>query len=485
MIKKFLGIFLLLIVCMRINAQQVTIKSVSLRQSDLKASTQQRADANGKACAIVRVGIVGVKDLVFSEAVGDVDYSLGEYIVYVPEGLQKLSYRNASGKVSGSIVFDDYGLEVETKRVYSAVLESENHMRAAIFSVQPVTAKLTFADKPVTLDKDGLAIVEAPVGEYAYHVEAEGYIGQSGRVTLTDEEISTTSNLSLEQRQYALNIKCTPANATLFIDNSPYGVLGEIQDLKLPDGNHALRLTAEGYEDYEEIVAINGSARTLNIAMTQMKERVVTHKEERTRTHVNLRPAYYISGGAELYDKNQYLGHDWGLKLSFGAMQHFAGIFSVYEGIAAGVKNLKESEKDKWFEHPADSANTWYLEAPLMVGVSIPFGKYNRHMFTVLGGGYGKAIFTEIVDSSSSKAADAHGNSYKTNYDYGLRAMAILDISRFSIGFQVSLSLAKFDKFKTDDVSASASTSALSTDSSKPNLFFGLTVGAKLGKIKL
>lgn len=465
-------------------AQNISVKSVSFRQSDLKASTQQRPDSNGKPCAIVRVGVVGVKDLQFPDAVGQVDYSMGEYIVYVPEGLQKFNYRNAAGNISGVVTFDDYGLEIETKRVYSVVFESENHMRAAIFAVHPSTAKLTFNGQTMLLDAEGVAVIEKPVGSYKFSVEAPGYIAQSGTIELTEDDISTTKNINLEQKQYALNITCVPKDATLFIDNNPYGALNEVSDLKLPDGQHSVRLTAVGYNDYEQSVSVNGHALSLNVNMTKMEEKVVKHSYERTRTHVNIRPAYYITGGGMLFDKKQYLGHDWGIGLSLAAMQHFAGIFSIYEGIGGGVQDLAKKEKDTWFEHPADSANTWFVEVPLLIGVSVPFGKYNQHLFSVLGGGYGKAMFTEVVDPSKDNATAPHGNSNKTNWDYGLRGKVILDISRFTISGEVSFSLAKFDKFSSSTTETTpAATTGKTDDKNKPNLFFGLTLGAKLGKL--
>lgn len=474
--KRILLTFGLLIALMAANAQQLTVKSVSLRQSDLKASTVQRKDASGKPCAIVRVGIVGVKDMQFEDAVGEVDYSLGEYIVYVPEGLKALKYSTTSGKVAGKVIFDDYDLEVETKRVYSVVMESENHMRAAIFSIHPATARLTVNGQPVVLDKDGMAVLEKPVGSYEYQVEANGYISQSGVIKLTENEISSTANLQLEQKQYALRLVCNPADATLFIDNNPYGKLSEQTDLKLPDGEHNIRLTAVGYNDYEQTITVDGQALALNVAMVKMKEQIVEHKEERTRTHVNLRPAYYTIIGGELYDKDQYLGHDWGLRFSLAAMQHFGVIFSVYEGLAGGIMNLTKNGRNKWFEHPADSANTWFIEIPLLVGVSVPFGKYNKHMFSILGGGYGKVMLTEIVSEKSTKAANEHGNDYKTNWDYGFRGMAILDISHFTIAAEVGLSLAKYDKIN----SGTAVTTTTKKETNKPNLFFGVSLGAKL-----
>lgn len=477
--RKLLLLSVFSFVCVAfVHAQNVSVKSVSLRQSDLKASTQQRMDANGKACAIVKVGVVGVKDLQFADAVGDVDYSLGEYVVYVPEGLQKLKYRNSDGKISGTVVFDDYGLDVETKRVYSVMLESGNHMRAAIFSVHPVNARLTFNGQPATIDKEGMVIIEKPIGEYSYQVEAPGYISQSGSVKLTEDEIFTTTNIALEQKQYAVSINCRPNDATLFIDNNPLGKLNEVKDLKLPDGEHTVRLTAVGYNDYEQTMVVNGQNASLNVNMVQMEEKVVKHTEERTRTHVNLRPAYYLTLGGELFDKKQYIGHDWGLKLSFGAMQHFAGVFSVYEGISGGLMNLNKDKKAEWFEHPADSANTYFAEVPLLVGISVPFGKFNKHMFSALVGGYGKVMFTEVVDPKSNKSSDSHGNSLKTRFDYGVRGLIIVDISRFTIQAEIGLSLAKFDKYRL-----SPTGQTVSDGTNNPNVHFGLSLGYKFGNL--
>ena len=477
--KKTIVLTLLLCLCITsVSAQNYSVKSVSYRQSDLKARTEQRMDANGKPCAIVRVGIVGIKDLTFPDAVGDVKYSLGEYVVYVSEGLQKFNYTNANGKVSGSITFDDYGLEVETQKVYSVTFESENHMRAAVFSVQPDSAKLTFNNEVVPLDKEGMAIIEKPIGEYSYTVEAKGYISQSGTVRLTEDEITTTTTSVLEQIQYPFTISCSPENASLFIDNIPYGAANQAYDLKLPDGQHVIRLTAEGYNEHEQTVEIDGKGTMLHVNMQKMRERVVEHKYERTRTHVNIRPAFYIHGGGQLYDRKQYLGHDWGLKLQLGAMQHFGGAFALYEGIGGGISNPTKNGKNDYFEHAADSANTYFVEIPILAGISVPFGKYNQNLISLLGGVYGKGMLTEIVKEDSDKAPDKHGNGYKTNWDFGLRGMIVLDISRFSIAAEVGYSLAKFYK-----IDRTTTTPTKSKESNKPSLFFGLSVGVKLGKL--
>ena len=64
-------VFFLIAVCASIMAlaQQLTVKSVNLRPQDARARTNPRDDAKGQKCAIIRVGVVGVENLVFPDAV--------------------------------------------------------------------------------------------------------------------------------------------------------------------------------------------------------------------------------------------------------------------------------------------------------------------------------------------------------------------------------------------------------------------------------
>ena len=119
--KKFLLIFWMICAFASTYAQQLTVKSVNLRPQDARARTNPRNDTNGQKCAIIRVGVVGVEDLFFPDAVGNVERSLSEYVVYVPAGLKTFKYNNNVGKELGTIIFDDYGLEINTKTSYDVI----------------------------------------------------------------------------------------------------------------------------------------------------------------------------------------------------------------------------------------------------------------------------------------------------------------------------------------------------------------------------
>ncbi len=435
MIIKLNLVLLTCFASINIFAQNITLKSVSLNTRDLGASTNPRKDTSGKSCAIIKVDVIGVKDLNFIDAIGDVDYKYGEYIVYVPEGIKELKYKNLSGSISGVINFDEHGLEVEEKCVYNVVFESENHIRAAKFSIQPQNAKLTFDGEVISLDENGLVSIERPIGKYKYSIEANGYESQSGTVELIEEDLFKTSIVNLRQKMYSLKITCPNSEASLFVDNTPYGKLTEISDLKVPEGEHVVRLTAPGFVDYEQRVHVDGEALDIYASLEQMKERIVKHKEERTRTSVNIRNAGYTFLGGELFNKEKYVGHDWGVKADISFMQHFAAIFAAREGIAGGVMHRNEDwMKEKYGEDVENVKVSWYLELPLQFGVSFPFAKYNSCLFSLLGGGYGKVMFTNYESNT--------GYTFnETFWDFGLRFTAQLDIKKFVLGGDFNTSL--------------------------------------------
>jgi len=215
--------------------QNISVKTVKMLPSDVRARTNPRTTKDGKDCSMVRVCVVGVKDLRFPDAVDNVSYSLNEYVVYVPEGQKVLRYNDASGSIQGSVNFEDWGLDIESKKVYSVTFDSENHLRSAVFVVQPASAQLIFNGENVPLDDEGMASVDMPIGSYSYSVTNNGYEPQTGNVELTEDEISTVTNVSLQEHTYPVAINVFPDTATVFIDNVPYKA-EDRKDLQLSEG---------------------------------------------------------------------------------------------------------------------------------------------------------------------------------------------------------------------------------------------------------
>ncbi len=446
--KRIEFLILLFAVCLSGFSQQLNVKTVNLRPNDARARTNPRDDAKGNKCAIIRVGVVGVDDLVFPDAVGDVEHTMSEYVVYVQNGLKKFKYKNKSGKIQGTIDFDEWGLEVSSLSSYDVVFETDNHMRTAIFSIAPTNAKVTFNNQKIKVDNNGMAMVNMPPGEYLYSVEANGYQGASGVVTLTEDDISTTTYVSLEQIKHRVILRIYPKSASAFIDNEPI----TNDTLYLSEGSHSLRVTSPKYEDKEKIIDVNQNLIE-HITLKEVKTKIVKHKEERTKTSISVRGANYINIGfamlgvsnlSKITDKD----NAWDFNLEYSHIYHFAGIMGVRLGFGGGL--IKSNKNEKYIKLAYDKeidSLLWILHAdiPLQIGVSLPFGKYNQHLLRLYGGGYGKILATPNLikeeyiapDDELVKDLDEENN----RFDYGIRVNASFDIGHFTIGAELNQSL--------------------------------------------
>ena len=449
-------LFIMLCVCMFCQAQQLSVKSVRLHPQDARARTNPREDTKGNKCAIVRVGVVGVEDLVFPDAVGEVEYKLNEYVVYVSGGLKKFRYKDKTGHVEGTIDFDEWGLDETTSQAtYSVELETESHLRAAIFTNIPHNAHLYFDNQRVEVDKDGTAVVYKSVGEYPYHVKADGYWAEAGTVSLKEDDISTTTVVAMAERKYKVSLKVYPDNATLFVDNIPY--TQSTLEMELTEGKHTIRATAPYYEEEEHTIDVKKNGAEYIINLKEAKHQIVEHKEERSRTSINVRNCGYINVGAAMMgcseiDKIIDKGNALDINIEGSYVAHFAGIMGLRIGAGIGFINSDENEKYLGLSYNSESDSLeWlmHIDVPLQIGFSIPFGKYNQHMFNVFGGGYGSYMWQSGLDyklvepnSDLQKRIEAHEEKDEdSKLDYGIRLSAKLDLGRFVIGADLSQSL--------------------------------------------
>lgn len=449
------AIILLLAMCAVVNAgaQKVTVKSLSAAdKKDLTARREARKDPNGRNCALILVGIVGVKDMKFPDAVGNVVHEGSEYQVYVPDGLKSLRYSGGNGSINGVVRFSGYldnGVTV-SNIVYRLVFETDSHQRMAIFKVTPHTATLTIDGQRVRLDADGIATIEKPVGSYRYQLSAPQYTAQTGMVVLTEDELSVTRTINMERVKHLVSIVGAPANANLTVDGESYGPMSLNDKLNLAEGTHTIHLQAEGYDDYKKTITVKAGMAPVRIAMNQKKLIEEFDETGTTHTRVNLRPGHYVSLAGNLFDKKKYDAQQWGLSINYSAMQHFAAIFALREGIGFGASFLDKDEMNNVFDSTPKDTTTLFIDVPLQIGISVPINSFNTCLFSIMAGGYGKYMWTELTGSSNDKNKDA--------WDYGLRLTALLELSKFTIGAEVSNSL------------------------NDKGLFYGLHIGYNMGR---
>lgn len=449
--KQLAIIFSLLLTFCAVKAQRVVVKDFQLRPNDLAAREVVRQDANHKVCALIRVRVVGVKDMKFKEAVDDVKFEHGEYLVYVSPNIQKLTYSSSEQNIKGVVDLNAFGVDIDSKRVYLLQFETSNRLRSAVFMVSPATAKIIFNGKQLLADSTGVAMADLPVGTYDFTVSANGYEQQDGKVTLSEDNVSTMTYVDLEKVTRPVTINCNTDSVSLFIDGVYYGLpVNQKWIVNLTDGKHQLRMTKPRYKDTEDKFTVDGSPLSLDKEMNMRHLKTVKHTEERSHTRVNVRNCGYVLFGGDLFDKDKQDGYKFGLRLNVNFINHFWGAFAFGWGVNLGAqfmdKNYREAHNStstgvSESDSKKDDDVAFYADAPLQAGFSIPFGKYNRHMFSVLGGAYGKYavnLGTDPLKDNSSSSKSSSGNDY---FDYGLRGTIRLDFDQVNYSFDISNSL--------------------------------------------
>lgn len=437
--------FVLAFVAFLINAmpQAITPKRLKMLTTDILAQKEPRTDAAGRKCAVIRVAVVGKPNLTFKEAVGNVHYADNEYIVYVQDGTKTLSYTD--GSEQSSIALEDYGPEISTGTTYSLILETEQKSRSAIFYIKPITAKLVVGGQRIALDKSGKGVVNLPIGKYAYSITADNYQSEQGTVDLKEDEVFVTKDFELEPLKKHIFIHCPEPTAALFIDGKPRGTIESQQGrLTLPYGKHAIRVTKQGFKDYERNVSIGAKSAGLNLPLKEYKAKYVYHRNERTKSSVSLRNHTDIlfGGGAFMDDDfGSYYGRynvDW---------HQYLGYVAFKEGLGLGFMHTSIGYLNKFDEYAQyvreDEANRtgFAAEIPLQFGFAVPLSRYNTSHVTFLAGGYGAYYYlghssTEMI-TNESVATDS--------FDFGLRANVNFYFHKFILSFEGSKSLSKME----------------------------------------
>ena len=198
-INKSLLLFLFFVLhVFEICAQELTVKSFKLAESDISAQTQPRKDLNDRNCALVKVQFVGA----ISEVEGNVVKPLvshgNETWVYMPQGSRQLKLLTQS-YLPVMVTFADYGVEkLESNRTY--VLVMTNPMASVGQQKQTLTIRYTPSSATVLVDNkmvkgsNGVAKTTLPVGQHSYVVFCDGYESEEGMVKL---KASAPSNLQI------------------------------------------------------------------------------------------------------------------------------------------------------------------------------------------------------------------------------------------------------------------------------------------------
>ena len=165
-----------------VQAQELTVKSMSASSMDLSASQYERKDLAGQACGLVKVQLADEGAKFEGNVIGDTNYKMGEYWVYLSEGSYMLSVKHPNF-FPLQINFRDYGISrIESKVTYTLILDMEVNYQKLIINYTPKDAMVLLDSKPYHMD--GHLELMLPVGSHDYVIAKEGYTTVEGVVRL-------------------------------------------------------------------------------------------------------------------------------------------------------------------------------------------------------------------------------------------------------------------------------------------------------------
>ena len=420
-----------------VSAQDIVVNRMETLQST-KAQSEARKDKNGKKCAIVLVDVVGKDKLNFKEAFGEVKYLLNEYTVYLTEGTKQLSITDGKNKIVA--IFDDFDITIESGVTYKLILETSNKLRSACFYIKPKDAVLKFNNQKMEKNDDGIYVINDKIGKYDYTITANGFKEVSGQVELTEGELVVTKDIELEEKKYPVQITCSHPQANLFIDDIPFGTVESQSNLMLTEGKHNIRITNKECKDYESNYAVKADdVNTLNVSLSQYKNKYIYHRYERTKSTGNYRPHYdlNVSGGYFLDEKSTM----WKANVEF---HQYYGIIAFKEGLGAGVLDPSDNQRKELDDYKdvakSDNNVVFVMDVPLQAGIAIPLSRYNTSSMAFLAGGYGAYYY---IGHSSENMEDKKAVS-TNSFDFGLRANVQFYINKFTLGVEWNNSLSKY-----------------------------------------
>ena len=197
-IQKQLLLVIIVLFSTMVQAQELTVKSMTAVPMDLSASQYERMDLVGQACGLVKVQLAATGGQFEGNVIGQVEYKTGEYWVYMSEGTYMLTVKHPNF-VPLDINFKDYGISgVSAKTTYKLTLllpeSREKSMQQFTLRYSPNDAIVIIDSKPYQ-GNDGIITVSLPVGQYDYLVTASGYDPINGSIQL---KASTPSTLRID-----------------------------------------------------------------------------------------------------------------------------------------------------------------------------------------------------------------------------------------------------------------------------------------------
>jgi hypothetical protein len=276
--------------------QNITIKSVALQPNDQTAKQYPCLDNNGDTCALLKLKTDRLEGIEFSNPNQyiKVDYRDGIYSVYVPTLSRKLDFQHKDF-MPVQIDLADYGYrKLRAGKTYLITLDAHrlSELKSSVLiKVEPKSSKIIIDEQNYNANSNGTIEMPIASGRHHYTIVADNYTSQNGDFTIGKSEAKTLT-IKLQPIIHEVLVGSNVGNARVFVDNLDYGGVGK---LLIPQGNHTIRVQAEGYVDEEKEVSINSYTGSLSFIL----------KENKRITHIHATPVTIRSSSSCIYKDNK------------------------------------------------------------------------------------------------------------------------------------------------------------------------------------
>lgn len=276
--------------------QNIAIKTMAMQPFDKTAIEQPCFDNNGDTCALLKIktdNLVGI-EFTNSNQYIKATYADGIYSVYLPELSRKLDFQHKD-YMPVQLDVSEFGYKKLRKgKTYLVVLDAPKKTElksSVILKTDPQKAKVVFDKKLLGPSMNGTYEIPVTEGVYTYKVEADNYQPKEGAISVAKSEVKTFI-IRLPPITHEVDVKCNVEKARVFVDNIDHGKIGKVM---IPQGEHTIRVQAEGYVDSEKHVSIGSSTDYLSFVL----------KENKRVTHVHATPVQIYSDSPSIYKDNK------------------------------------------------------------------------------------------------------------------------------------------------------------------------------------
>lgn len=294
--KRCLYVIISFFVCVCAESQTITIKSVTLLPSDKTAILEPCIDNNGDTCALLKIKTDNLEGFEFSNPNQYIKatYVDGIYFVYLPELSRKLDFMHKD-YMPIQLDMTDYGYRKLRKgKTYLVVLDAPKKTdlnSSIILKIEPHTAIVTFDKTKLDPSVNGTYKIPIPPGTYSYSVSAGNYQSKEGSISVVKNEVKAIP-IRLIPMTHEIIVGSNVDKARVFVDNIDYGQVGKII---IPQGEHNIRVQADGYVDSERNVSVSASIDSLSFIL----------KKNKQTTHIHATPVTIYSRASEIYKNNK------------------------------------------------------------------------------------------------------------------------------------------------------------------------------------